>query len=302
MLNRNLIYDTLQKTLRGIVDDSDSDYKSRSVIGQLYDEETSEKAYEDYQEFAGPPYISEKGEGAVVSTVEMLRGYGTRIWMRTFGAKMVATEEAIDDGLYQDIIRCARYLRDAADNTRELDAAMTFGRAFNTDYTMGDGQPLCSASHTLADGRTWSNLMSTPYAPSYQALNIARASVKLFPNHAGIRSARRILKIVHPVEQDTAWDAILLSNLAPYAGNTSEINVVRVKDGGITHIGVPQLLNTSTNWFALTDNPVGIKWFTRKKLSSTTKTDEEVGTVTYIIKERRGRGPVDARKVFGVAA
>ena len=301
-MTRAQLFDTLQKTLRGIIDDTSDGYKSRSVLGELYQMETSDRAFEDYQEYAGPPYISEKPEMAVVSTVEMSRGYGTRIWMRTFGARMFASEEALDDCMYEDVVRGGRYLKEAAENTRELDGAMTFGRAFNTDYTMGDGQPLCSASHTLPDGRTWSNLMSTPEAPSYRSLMIARASVMLYPNHAGIRAPRRLEKIVHPVEQTGAWDAILNSQLAPYAGNTAEINVVKLKDGGLRHLGVPQLLNTSTNWFGLTDNPVGLKWFTRKPLTPYSKTDFEEGTLTFAIKERRGRGPVDARCIFGVAS
>lgn len=298
MLTRNQVFDTLAKTLRGIVDDGGMPAQ-KSVISEVYQMETSTKAYEDYQEYSGPPYIGEKDEGEGMTVLEMLRGYGTRIQMRTYAAEITATEETIDDCQYGDVIRCARYLKEAADNTRELDGAMTFGRAFNTDYVMGDHQPLCSATHTLPDGRTWSNVMATPEAPSYRALNIARASVRLFPTHSGIRSGLRLTKIVHPPEQDNAWDAILLSTLAPYAGNFNEINVIREKDSSLRHVSMLQLVNTSTNWFGMTNNSVGIKWFTRKALRSGTEIDERRGRLTYWIKERRGRGPVDARCVYG---
>jgi hypothetical protein len=294
-----LLADTLERTLRGIISDED-ERRQKSVIPKLYDEETSTKAWEDYQEYAGPAYISEKKETEAVDLVRMYRGYSTRIWMRTFAAKMQITAEAEEDCLYPEAIRLAQFLREAAFNTRELDAALTFGRAFNTDYPMGDGEPLCSASHLLADGRTWSNVMATPAMPGYHALMAARSIVKMFPNHAGVRSPRSIELIAHPVEQDGAWDAVLNSQLAPYAGNMAEINVVKLKDSGIKHLAIPQLMNTDTDWFCLTDHPIGIKWFTRTKLSSWTRRDNDPGGMTYGIRERHGRAPVDARKILGV--
>jgi len=298
MITRNAVFDTLTKSLDGIVDDRDMP-STPSVLKELYQMSSTDQAYIDLQEYAGPPYIGAKEEGEGMTVLDMQRGYGTRIWMRTYGAEMTATQETIEDGKYEEVIQCARYLREAADNTRELDGALLLGRAWNTDYLIGDGQPMCSASHTLPDGRTWSNQASTTEAPSYRALNVARASVRLYPNHAGIRSGLRLEKIFHPPEQDGAWDAILLSPMAPYAGNVTEINIVREKDSRLRHVSVLQLVNTSTNWFGSTNNPVGLKWYTRVALQSGTEVDKRRGRITYWIRERRGHGPVDPRCIYG---
>lgn len=250
------------------------------------------KAFHDFPEYAGPDMINERGEGTPIDVLQIREGFNTRVLIRSFGGQVVVTAEARDDEEHDKVIDAARRLRDAAQRTIDIDCAQFLNRAFNSNYTFGDGLPLASASHTIPNGDTFSNTLSVPMAPSVAALQTVRVNLAKMPGHHGRREGRMMKKIVCPVDQINAWEVILGSPNLPGTANNDINNVKNFKP---ELVPVLHWTASTTNWGVITDAEYGLMYMERKKISTKDWVDENTDTLHYSIGYRSGRTSVDAR-------
>lgn len=256
--------------------------------------------WEDDLETAGPGFATEFGEGTELPAGTLREGYLTRYIARKFGQKLIITEEALEDTKYERVLDAARRLKRAMWKTADMDATLMLVRATNTSYVGGDGLPLASASHTLANGGTFSNTMSTPMSPSVPAITVARSAVMKYPGHDGITEGYDFEKVVCPVEQWAVWEGLTKSSMAPEPGNFAEINVVKPLD--LKVVPLRFWTNTSTNYCYITDCDNGVNFRWRRRPRSRTWVDNDNEVMKYGISARWARGWTDPRCVHFVNA
>jgi hypothetical protein len=300
MVFTGVIADALKETLNTIVDDSTDGYDRKAVLHQYCDEPDMHDHYEDDLEMGGPGLASEKAEGAEMATGTIREGYITRYIARTFGLKMLITQEAMEDNKYPKVINAGRRLKRSGWKTADIDAANMLVRAFNSAYVGGDGQPLCSSAHTLPNGGTFSNVLATPMSPSRASFIIARSMVMKFPGHDGTIEGADIKAVIHPVEQWAVWEGLVKSSKAPEPGSFNEINVAYTHDFKL--IPVKYWTNTATNYIFQTDVDNGLQFRWRRKFKSNSWVENSQEVMLHSLTARWARGWTDPRCVLGVQA
>lgn len=296
------IANSLKKTLNAIIDDDTDGYFESMDLHDFCEESSMEDAYLDDLEMGGPGLASEKTEGASITMGRIQEGAMTRYIARTFALKLAVTEEAMEDAKYPKALNLARRLKRAMAKTADIDAANIFNRAFNTSYVGGDSVPLCSASHTLPGGGTFSNTMATPFSPSVSAVTIARATVRQMPGHDGITEGYMLTDVLCPVQQEGVWEGIIYSKMDPTAGNFSKINVVNQR----MSLGLKVLKHwtaSTTNYAFLTDaKDERPRFYWRRKPRARTWVENDHEVMLHSVSARWARGWSGARGVYGVQA
>lgn len=287
----------LKPVLNAIVDDTTDGMEGATSFSNWMEVSSSEDAYETDLEMGGPGLASEKQEGGHMTIGTIVEGAVTQYRHRLFALKMVVTEEALEDSKYRDkVIKAAKRLKRAMWKTAEIDACNVLARGFNTSYVGGDGLCLFSASHTLPQGGTFSNLMGTAMTPSRMALIAAKTQAMQMVGHDGVREGYELTSILCPSDQWATWEGIVGSEKVPES-NFNEINVVRkmsLKVYPLIHWS-----SSTTNWAVQTDAPDGLKWFWRRRPRAKTWVDNDQGLMKYSIDARWSRLWSDPRGAIG---
>lgn len=291
------IANSLKKTLEKIITD-DADFPQ--IFPKWLKEMSMSDHYEDDLEVGGPGLASEKPEGAEIQLGSIKEGALYRYIARTFALKLVVTEEAIEDGKYKEVVNAAKRLSRAMKKTVDVDTTLLLARGFDSNYVIGDGQPVFAASHTLPHGGTFSNIMATPMSPSRAALIVATTQIRKMPGHDGITEGYEPKKILCPVDQWAVWAEVTGSKYAPEPGQFNAINVVERL--GLEVVPNKYWTNTTTNWAILTDCDGGpnIRW--RRRMRSRTWVDNDNETMKYACSARWAWGISNPRSIYGVQA
>lgn len=291
----------LQETLDGIITDKTDGVESGMYFKDWADSDTMSGAYVDFLEVAGPGLASQKPEGVDMSAGTLREHTLWRALARTYGLRMAITEEAMEDGKYKEGVKLARRLKRAMFKTKDIDMTNILVRGWNTDYPGGDGLPLFSTAHTLADGGTYSNTFSTPMVASRQAVLVARALVRKLPSQDGVTEGYFLEKVVCPVDQESIWEEILQSDKVPDS-NFNAVNVVKNLKLGRTPVAIPYWQNTATNFAFRTSAEGAPTLYDRRKARSRTWVNESQEVMHYGISARWAKMWTDARSMFGSQA
>lgn len=292
------IANALKRTLEEIVTDKNAD---KLLLERWCNIKKMKDAWEDDLEVAGPGLASQKAEGTEISAGTILEGYRTRYIARTFGLKLIITEEAIEDNKYEQVLQAGKRLKRAMSKTADIDATNILVRMFDTSYVGGDGLPLGSASHTLPHGGTFSNVMATPMSPSRAALIVATTQLRKMPGHDGVIEGYEPKKIVCPVDQWAVWSEVLKSTHAPEAGQFNAINVAN-SELDLEVVPNKYWSNTTTNWAIMTDAGNGINFRWRRKPRNKSWVENDLETMKYSVSARWARGWSDPRAAYCVEA
>jgi hypothetical protein len=292
----------LKKTLNSISRDTKDGLESSLLFPKWCKVGSMEDRFEDDLEMAGPGLVSEKPEGAEIEADTIREGYITRYIARTFAKKILITEEAMEDNKYDEAVPVARMIKRSMYLTTDYDATLMWARGWNSSYVGGDGQPLFSASHPLANGGTFSNLMTTPMSPSVSALIVAVTQIMGFPGHDGlVQNSIKPVKLMYPNAQWGVWASVLKSEKTPDPGNFAEINVVR-SEYDIQPIRNPFWTDTTTRWGLITDVDDGLQFKWRRKPRGRTWVDEDNMVMKNAQSARWARGWTNPRCALGVNA
>ena len=293
------MWNTLKSTIDSIVMDKTDGLESKAQFSKYFNVSNMEDNYEDDLEVAGPGLASEKPEGTEIALGTIREGVLTRYLSRTFGLKIIISEELMEDSKYPEAIKAARHLKRAMWKTVDVDAALVLVRAENTNYVGGDGLCLANSAHLLPQGGTFSNTMATPMSPSRAAVIVARANAGVLPGLDGVREGYMLEKVVCPVAQLSVWEGIVGSEYVPESNN-NEINVV--KKLNLDVVPVIQWTNTDTNYAFITDCEDGLRFKWRRKPKSGTWTENDHEVAKHKISARWTRGWTNPRGLYFVGA
>jgi hypothetical protein len=265
---------------------------------QIYDTETSDRAFEEEVMLSGFGEAPVKTEGAGVSYDNAQEVYTARYTHETIALAYSLTEEAVEDNLYASL--AARYTKALARSmatTKQIKAAAVLNNAFTTAIG-GDGKPLCATDHPTLSGPDLRNELTTPADLSETSLEQALIDIAAFTDERGLKIAVRGLKLIVPKELQFTSDRILKSTLRV---GTADNDINAIKNMGMVPQGytVNHYLTDPDAWFIKTDAPNGMKMFERVAFKTGFEGDFDTGNVRYKARERYSFGYSDPRGIFG---
>jgi hypothetical protein len=287
----------LKETLEGIDTDEHGSEGSKAIFPKWMTVKNMSDNYIEYYEIAGSGLAGEKPEGESIPLGTIYEGPLTRFNARTYGQRMIVSDEALEDLKYDKVIMAAKRNNRSLWKLADFDATLVLVRATSSSFVGGDGQPLASTSHVLPGGGTYSNMLATAMSPSKASLVIAAAQLMQQVGHDGLIDGVEAKKAVYPVQQWGVWREILGSTNDPTPGAFNAINVVN-RDLNITPVPVKYWTNTTTNWALITDAELGLMWFWRRKPKSNTWVTEDKTMMNYAITARWSRGWVNPRAIL----
>jgi hypothetical protein len=265
---------------------------------EIYDTETSDRAFEEEVMLSGFGEAPVKTEGAGVSYDNAQEVYTSRYTHETIALAFSLTEEAVEDNLYASLAsRYTKALARSMATTKQIKAAAVLNGAFDTSVG-GDGKPLCATDHPTLSGPNLRNELSTPADLSETSLEQALIDIAAFTDERGLKIAVRGLKLIIPKELQFTADRILKSTLRV---GTADNDINAIKNMGMVPQGytVNHYLTDPDAFFIKTDAPNGMKMFERVAFKTGFEGDFDTGNVRYKARERYSFGYSDPRGIFG---
>ena len=183
-------------------------------------------------------------------------------------------------------------------NTKQVKAANVLNNAQITTVTGGDGVSLINASHPLATGGTFSNVLATAADLNETSLEQSLIDIAAFVDERGLRIATQGRKMIIPKELQFTAERIMKS---PMRTGTADNDINAVRSMGMVPEGyvINNFLTDTDSFFLLTDIPNGFKMFVRSPIKTAMEGDFDTGNVRFKARERYSFGFSDPRCVFG---
>jgi len=266
---------------------------------EIYDTESSDRAFEEEVMLVGFGNAQTKAEGAGVNFDNASEAYTARYTHETIALAFALTEEAMEDNLYDRLgARYTRALARSMAHTKQVKAAATLNNAFNAAFSGGDGKELCATDHPLAGGGTFRNEPSTAADLNETSLENALIDISTFVDERNMIIALRGTKLIVPPQLQFVADRLLESTLRV---GTADNDVNAIRNMGMLPEGytINHFLTDPDAFFIKTDAPNGFKHFERTSLSTNMEADFDSGNMRFKARERYSFGYSDPRAVFG---
>tara|TARA_R110000803_G_scaffold58245_2_gene116481 strand:- start:707 stop:1630 length:924 start_codon:yes stop_codon:yes gene_type:complete len=270
----------------------------------LFNEESSNKAFELDQQFEGFGLAPVKNEGAGVAYDSQSEGFTPKYPNLTYAKGFIVTREAMEDNLYNLFTRRARALAFSMRQTEENVGANVYNRGFNSAFLMtgGDGVELFSQLHVNgpSDPTTFSNELATPAALSEASLEDLLIQINEATDPRGLRIALSGERLIVPPKLGFDAERIMNSVLQNDTGNNA-VNAVRAT--GMLPAGyvVNNYLTSDTAWFIKTNAPDGMKRMNRQAVRFEQDNDFGTSNARFKADQRYAFGWTDPRGAYGSA-
>jgi len=266
----------------------------------LFDEETSSKAYEEDVGISGFGFAEEVTEGGKTPYDEARQAYISRYINKTYRKGFIVTMEAMEDNMYNIEAlgkKKAEALKFSMRQTKEVLAANVYNRAFTAGYTFGDGVVLGSALHPLFAGGTFSNVPSVAADLSEASLEQACIDIAGYTNDRGLVINVQPKSLI--VSKENIFEAyrILNSVLRSDSAN-NDINALRVMNLFPGGAKVNHYLTDPDAWFIRTNCPDGMKYKNRKSDTFGMDNDSDTFNAKFYSYFRCSFGNTDPRGLY----
>jgi hypothetical protein len=294
-INRAQLAKELEPGLNALFGMEYSRYENEHA--EIFDQETSDRAFEEEVMLVGFGEAAVKQEGAAVQFDTAQESFTARYSHETVALAFSLTEEAVEDNLYDTL--SARYTRSLARSmayTKQTKAANILNNAFST--AGGDGVSLVNTAHPTALGGTFSNRSSTDADLNETSLEQAMIDIAGFIDERGLKIAMQGRKLIIPVNIQFVADRILNSTLRV---GTSDNDINALRNMGMLPEGytINHYLSDTDAYFIKTDATNGFKHFVRAPLTTGMEGDFDTGNMRYKARERYSFGFSDPRCVYG---
>ena len=282
-ISRNQLVKELEPGLNALFGLEYKNYENEHA--EIYDTESSDRAFEEEVMLSGFAEAPVKTEGAGVSYDAAQEVFTARYTHETIALAYSLTEEAVEDNLYDKLSgRYTKALARSMATTKQIKAAAILNGAFTTS-TGGDGVVLCSTAHPTVSGPNLSNTLSTAADLSETSLEQSLIDIAGFTDERGLKIAVQGLKLIIPKELQFTADRILKSTLRV---GTADNDINAVRNMGMVPQGyaVNHYLTDPDAFFIKTDAPNGMKMFQRVGISTGFEGDFDTGNVRYKALER----------------
>jgi hypothetical protein len=255
----------------------------------------SDKAFEKVQQVTGFPKAAIKEEGNEAYFAQMYQGYQKEFRHFTYSIGAAVTREMVEDDQYNVIEQIPKMLAKSMRETEEVVAHNVLNNAFSTSFPTADGSALC-ATHTLVNGSTLSNTLTTAADLTLTALESAVTQMMRFTDDQGLQIMVNPKKLIIPVEYSILGDKILESDYVTGSAD-NDVNVIKSRYG-IELIATPYLTDTD-GWFLASDIEQGLEFYRRRPAELDRDNDFATDNLKMKNTTRFSVGPVDFRCVIG---
>ena len=267
---------------------------------EIFDEETSDRAFEEEVMLAGFTTAPVKEEGSAITFDSAQETYTARYTMETIALAFSITEEAIEDNLYDRLAsRYTKALARSMAQTKQIKAASILNNAFSTSSPIGDGASLCSSAHPSLSGNQ-RNQLSTPADLNETSLEQMLIDISGITDERGLKVAIRGTKLIIPKELQFIAERLMATNLRTATAD-NDINALRSMGMLPQGASVNHFLTDTDAFFIKTDAPNGFKLFNRSPIKTAMEGDFDTGNMRFKARERYSFGVSDWRCVFGTA-
>jgi len=263
---------------------------------QIFDTETSDRAFEEEVMLSGFGTAQVKPEGSGVNYDDATESFTARYTHETIALAFAITEEAVEDNLYDTISsRYTKALARSMANAKQVKGANVLNNAFSSSFTGGDGKELCATDHPSTGG-TISNELATSADLNETSLEQALIDIAGLTDDRGLKIALNGQKLIIPVNLQFTAERLMKSGQRTA---TSDNDINAIGSMGMIPQGyvVNNYLTDTDAFFIKTDAPNGLKHFQRAPISM--EGDFETGNVRYKSRERYSFGFSDFRGIFG---
>jgi len=268
---------------------------------EIYNEESSDRAFEEEVMLSGFANAQVKGEGSGVSFDEAQETFTARYTHETVALAFAITEEAIEDNLYDRLAsRYTKALARSMSNAKQVKSVepLINGLPTTDAFDSGDGVSLFNTSHPTVAG-TFANTLATQADLNETSLEQSLIDIGQMSDERGLRIAARGVKMIIPSELQFTAERLMKSQGRT---GTADNDVNAIVSMGMIPQGyrVNNYLTDSDAFYILTDVPNGMKMFNRAPLTTAMEGDFDTGNVRYKARERYSFGVSDPRGIFGV--
>lgn len=266
----------------------------------IYEMETSDRAFEEEVQLSGFGSAPVKSEGAAIAYDTAQEAFTARYNHETVALGFSITEEAIEDNLYDSLsARYTKALARAAANTKQVKAAYPLNNGFTGGaFTSGDGVTLFNASHPRVDGGVNANQPSVASDLNETSLEQAIIDIAAFTDQRGLKIAARARRLIIPPDLQFVASRFLDSDRR---AGTADNDINALRNNGVIPEGhrINHYLTDPDAWFIITDVPNGMKGFTRTPMQTSMDGDFDTGNVRYKCRERYSFGVSDPLGIYG---
>jgi len=267
----------------------------------VYDEESSERSFEEETKLSGFGAAPVKKEGMALAYDTAQESFTQRYDHETISMGFSITEEAMEDNLYDSLSsRYTKALARAMNYTKQVKAMVPFNTGFTatTGYLSGDGDQLFSTSHSIVSGADLSNRPATATDLNETSLEDATIQISNWTDERGLKVAAMPVKLIIPTNLQFVATRILNSQFKTGVAD-NDINAIvhnsTIRDGYC----INNYLTDTNAFFLKTDVPNGPKYFNRVTISTSMDGDFDTGNVRYKSRERYSFGVSDYLGLFG---
>lgn len=264
----------------------------------------SNKYFEDFVGSAGMGLASVLNEGGSIVYDDTRQGIANRLTAVVYAKGFMISNRALKDQVDGPklVEKNSRAAAIAMAITKETICANVLNNGFDTAVIQngGDGKPLFSATHKLAKGGTYSNLV-TAADLSEASLETAIIQLAGFTDDAGLLIKVVPDKLIINVNDVFNAERILKS---PLRVGTTDNDVNAIRSMGMISGGayVNHYLTDTDAWFITTNmNSNGVYLVERESIETDADTDFDTKSAKFSITESYVAGWADARGIIGSA-
>lgn len=268
------------------------------LFKEMFNEEMTQEAYEEYASFAGLGAAQLKDEAGEITYDSGQQLYHHRLSPLTYGLGFKVTREYIEDGkVLKFAQRKAVELKKACLENKEIRAANVLNRAFNSSYTGADGKELCATDHPTLDADV-ANELATAADLAESSLEQAVIDLRTMKNNRGLRIMVRPRQLIVPAELEFEVCRILKGKERPGTADR-DINALMYKDYLQNDPIINPYLTDSDAWFVKTDVEDGLIYLNRREMEIEDDNDFNTENARFKVTFRDVFGWNDYRGIFG---
>ena len=267
----------------------------------LFDKETSDKAYEEDVEISGFGLAPIKPQGSSVNYDTESQGAVSRYTHVAYALGYIVTFEELRDDLYEVVSkRRAKQLAFSMRQTKENVAANVYNNAFSSSFLGGDGVSLVNSAHPTTTGGNQSNVLTTAADVSEAAIEDLVIQIMQAKNGRGLRISLMPQSIHVPVQVWFETNRVLKSVLQNDTSNNA-INVLKATNVFPKGIKLNHYFTSATAWFIRTNAPDGMKQYERDAVMFDQDNDFDTKNAKAMSYERYSFFWSDWRGLYGTA-
>ena len=264
----------------------------------LFDRDTSEKAYEEVVEITGFGLAPVKPQGQQVYYDIEAQGAISRFTHVAYALGYIVTYEELRDDLYEVVSkRRAAQLAFSMRQTQENVLAGIYNLAFSSAAPGGDGVALCANNHPNLGGAQ-SNLLATSADLSEVAIEDLTIQIMQTLNNRGMRISALPQSLHVPpatwFEANRVYNSVLQAETA-----NNSVNVIRATNVFPRGIKLNHYFTSQTAWFIRTNVPNSMIYFERDAITFDQDNDFDTKNAKAACYQRYSGGWGDWRGLFG---